>query len=630
MNGEILQLKEQIANTDTIDVAAIDAMNRLAALYFEGSPLESYEISCRSINEAHKLGYQQGEATALLHAGMASSSQRNYAEAEDFYLRSLKLREELNDIESAAAVLAKLGTTRIYEGKYNEALEYFGRAIDIRTQLNDEMGIADLNSNSGIVHGFLSNYTQALKCHLLAISIYEKNQQQSRIATAAMNIGLIYKEQLNFDEALAMFKQALKIRQAAGEVKAEADLLNNIGNVYLEQYNYEPALQLQQQALELRLKIGDKAKIASSYSNIGNVLRATGKTTEALDYYNHALNLFTIVNEKRGLMQSYNNLGELYFELHNYAEAHKYLAIAVKLGNETGLKNLLRKSYEFLASVYEHEGHYRLAYDTYKTFTKLDKEIQNSETSKQIAQMTLRYEIEQKEQAAELERVKNAELTKAFISLELEKKRSEELLNNILPEEISQELKEHGKTKARSFESATVLFADIQGFTSISTQLSAEDIVSSIDEYFEAFDRVVEKHGIEKIKTIGDAYLCVGGVPVATQNHADAVLLAAKDFLLEVATLRHKRNAEGKHTFDFRIGIHTGPVVAGIVGIKKFAYDIWGDTVNTASRLQQYSEPNRINISEHTCRLVAHKFTCTYRGEIEAKNKGKLKMYFVE
>lgn len=630
MSGDILQLKEQIASTETIDVAAVDAMNRLAALYFESNPLESYEISCRSINEAHKLGYIEGEAVALLHAGMASSSQRNYAEAEDFYLRSLKLREQLGDTEHIATINAKLGNIKLYEGSYNDALGYYNEAIAIRTILNDEIGIADLNTNSGIIHGFLSNYALAIKSHLLALNTYEKLGQESRMASAAMNIGLIYSEQQNYEDALKMYERALVVRRGNNEIKAVADLLNNIGIVHFEQHRYHDALEVYQQSLELRNQMGDKAKIASSYSNLGNVYRAQGNTDEALDYYMHALNLFTIVNEKRGLMQSYNNLGELYFETKNFPEAHKYLDIAVRLGKETGLKNPLRKSYEFLTSVYEQEGFYREAYNTHKLYTQLDKEIQNSETSKQIAQMTLRYEIEQKEQAAEAERIKNAELTKAFLSLEQEKKRSEELLNNILPEEISQELKEYGKTKARSFESATVLFADIQGFTSISTQLSAEDIVSSIDEYFEAFDRVVEKHGIEKIKTIGDAYLCVGGIPVATQNHAEAVLQTAKDFLAEVERLKLSRSAEGKHTFEFRLGIHTGPVVAGIVGIKKFAYDIWGDTVNTASRLQQYSEPNRINISEHTFRLIEDKFACTYRGEIEAKNKGKLKMYFVE
>ncbi|MDB5284486.1 MAG: adenylate/guanylate cyclase protein, partial [Bacteroidota bacterium] len=293
------------------------------------------------------------------------------------------------------------------------------------------------------------------------------------------------------------------------------------------------------------------------------------------------------------------------------------------------LKNQLLKVFEYLAKLFAQEKNYEEAYRYQLRFAQLDKEISNTETSQQMARMAVRYEIEQKDREAELERIRNADLQKAYNSLELEKKRSEELLNNILPEEVSEELKQSGKTKARSYEQVTVMFADIQGFTKISEQLSAEEIVSGIDEYFEAFDKIVERFGIEKIKTIGDAYLCAGGIPVIMEDHARKVVLAATEFLQAVVTLKNQREEQGKPGFNFRIGIHSGPVVAGVVGIKKFAYDIWGDTVNTASRMQQNSEPNRINISQSTYQLVKDHFKCEYRGEIEAKNKGKQKMYFV-
>lgn len=630
MEGDILLLKEQIATAPQVDASIIDAMNRLAMLHFEGNPNETYEISCRSMVEARKIGYLHGEATALLHAGMAAAAQRNYAEAEDFYLRSLQIREDMGDHESAAAVQSKLGNTKLYEGKYTEALEHYTKAIAIRQTLNDEMGIADLNANSGIIHGLQGNHSQALKCYLHALVIYERQEQQSRIASTTSNMGLLYTELENYDEALSMFERALSIRRSANEIKSVADLLNNIGLVYYHQKQYNKALQTQEQALELKKHLGNKAKIASAYSNIANIYRDTERIDDALDYYTHALNLFTVANEKRGLLEAYSNLSELYFRMHDYTKTHSYVSIAIKLAEETGLKSYQKQLYQLLANVYEQEDNYRQAFHYHKLYTKLDKEISNSETSKQIAQMGMRYEMEQKEQMAEAERVKNMELMKAYTSLENEKQRSEELLNNILPEEISRELKEYGKSTARSFESVSVLFADIQGFTRISEQLSAEEIVSGIDEYFEAFDRIVERHGIEKIKTIGDAYLCAGGIPVATEGHAHTTVAVAKDFIEAIETLRTKRQTEGRHVFDFRIGIHTGPVVAGIVGIKKFAYDIWGDTVNTASRIQQHGEPNRINISEHTWQLIKDDFTCTYRGEIEAKNKGKLKMYFVE
>ena len=211
-----------------------------------------------------------------------------------------------------------------------------------------------------------------------------------------------------------------------------------------------------------------------------------------------------------------------------------------------------------------------------------------------------------------------------------EKKRSDELLLNILPEEVMHELKAHGKTQARNYSNATVLFADIKEFTKISERLSPDDLIEALDAYFERFDHVIAKYGIEKIKTIGDAYVCAGGVPSKNEVSAHAMVSAALEFMLEVDRLREERSKIGKQTFEFRIGMHTGQLIAGVVGIRKFAYDIWGDTVNMAARMQQESEAGKINISGATYELVKDKFACVYRGKHEAKNKGEIDMYFVE
>ncbi len=211
-----------------------------------------------------------------------------------------------------------------------------------------------------------------------------------------------------------------------------------------------------------------------------------------------------------------------------------------------------------------------------------------------------------------------------------EKRRSDELLLNILPEEVMHELKAHGKTTAKNYSKATVLFADIKDFTTISEQLSPDDLIEGLDAYFERFDKVIEKYDTEKIKTIGDAYVCAGGVPTKSEGNPHLVVQAALDFLYEIDKLRRERTALGKIPFEFRIGIHTGQLVAGVIGIRKFAYDIWGDTVNMAARMQQSSEAGKINISGATYELVKDKFACVYRGKIEAKNKGEIDMYFVE
>ena len=208
--------------------------------------------------------------------------------------------------------------------------------------------------------------------------------------------------------------------------------------------------------------------------------------------------------------------------------------------------------------------------------------------------------------------------------------RSEDLLHNILPEEIADELKAKGSADARHFDAVTVMFTDFKGFTKLSEKLSPTELVAEIDTLFKAFDNIISKYNIEKIKTIGDSYMCAGGLPVANITHAADIVNAAIDIRQFMQRHHEQRMSEHKLHFEIRIGIHTGPVVAGIVGDKKFSYDIWGDTVNTASRMESSGEAGKVNISGATYELVKEYFNCTYRGKIKAKNKGEIDMYFVE
>jgi len=208
--------------------------------------------------------------------------------------------------------------------------------------------------------------------------------------------------------------------------------------------------------------------------------------------------------------------------------------------------------------------------------------------------------------------------------------RTDELLLNILPKEIAAELKETGVTRAKDFDNVTVLFTDFENFTLIAEQMSAQELVNEIHYCYSAFDQIISVHGLEKIKTIGDSYMCVAGVPVDRETHAVDAVMAAMEIKAFVDREHQIRQAKGQMSFNIRIGLHSGPVVAGIVGLKKFAYDIWGDTVNIASRLESSGEPGKVNISGSTYELVKDRFACQYRGKIEAKHKGEIDMYFVE
>jgi class 3 adenylate cyclase len=214
--------------------------------------------------------------------------------------------------------------------------------------------------------------------------------------------------------------------------------------------------------------------------------------------------------------------------------------------------------------------------------------------------------------------------------LEEEKGKTEELLLNILPQETAAELKKYGKAKARHYDFTSVMFTDFKGFTQLSEKLTSSDLVKEIDYCFSHFDDIIDKYRIEKIKTIGDAYMCVAGIPKEDSNNPILLTLAALDIIQFMEDLKAEKKKNNSLYFELRLGIHTGPLVTGVVGKKKFAYDVWGDTVNTAARMESSGEPGMLNVSESTFNVIEPYFDCEYRGKVEAKNKGKISMYFVK
>ena len=220
-------------------------------------------------------------------------------------------------------------------------------------------------------------------------------------------------------------------------------------------------------------------------------------------------------------------------------------------------------------------------------------------------------------------------INKRTEDLIIEKEKTETLLANVLPKNTADEIIAKGKATKIKYNFVTVLFSDIQGFTKIAEEMNPEILIDELDKFFFHFDSVVEKFGIEKIKTIGDAYMCAGGIPEKNRTNPVEVILAALEMQAYMKSLKEASKIEGIKYWDIRIGIHTGTVVAGVVGHKKLSYDIWGDTVNTASRMESAGEAGKINISGTTYEFVKEFFLCEHRGKMPVKYKGELDMYFV-
>jgi adenylate cyclase len=214
-------------------------------------------------------------------------------------------------------------------------------------------------------------------------------------------------------------------------------------------------------------------------------------------------------------------------------------------------------------------------------------------------------------------------------NLNQERKKADALLLNILPESIARELQKNDRVQPHDYDCASVLFTDFVGFTSIAESLAPQDLITELDACFRRFDEIARRHHLEKIKTIGDAYMAAGGIPEANHTHAVDCVLAALEITRFMARMREERMAAARPYWQLRLGIHSGRLVAGVIGCEKFAYDVWGDTVNTASRLESSGVAGRVNISRATYERVKDFFECEYRGRVAAKNKGEIDMYFV-
>lgn len=536
----------------------------------------------------------------------------------------------------------------------DSASKHAEKAVELAEQLQDSSLIADALLQLAVVQVNLSNYDEGIATALKSYNILVKHKNYGQCAYAANIMGNAYTGSGYNEQALQWYKTSLAYGEKSNNEFKIAVALFGIGNIEYELKMFDSAATHYKRCEILFLKLGKKREACAALLTRATIIFNKGLYYESLQLLLGTQKDIEELNDFYYLGYFYQQTGACYRELKKYAQAFENEHIALSHFSKIKSTTNIRDVYKDLAKTHFSSGNTDSAYLYLDKFVVLNDSIFTSERSQNIAEMQAKFESIEKDKKLlindiVIQQQENHKILLLIglgimlvlaiiaglsyrrkrrdnLAINAAKKKSDELLLNILPVETAEELKQFGSAKARSFEMVTVMFTDFKDFTAMSEKLTAVELVTEINECFVAFDNITQKYGIEKIKTIGDAYMAAGGLPTPKSTHAIDVVGAALE-IQEFIRLRKKE--KGEMGFDIRIGIHSGPVVAGIVGIKKFAYDIWGDTVNTASRMESSGVAGKINISSATFELVKDHFRCIPRGKVNAKGKGEIEMYFL-
>lgn len=518
---------------------------------------------------------------------------------------------------------------------------------------------AEALNNVAVVYSGRGMTAISLDYNFKSLRLREQLNDRHGVAESMNNIAYLYSQQQDTAQALSYYAKSAEGYAAINDLGGVAYTQINRAKIYVQQHKDSLAEPLYLQAMTTLEKMPQHHRgYSTSLASVGNICTRAGRFSEAAYYLHRSLGVRAQRKDFAGIANSYVALGKMHHVRSNMDSALFYAENAFGIAQQTKNAQAVIAGADLLSELYRTKGDFRKAYDFKNINVNTRDSVSGEEAGREILRQQLSYDYAKKSAADSLQFVREKEMdevkldrqrdyTKAgftalaivggllfFVyrqrnSIAREKKRSDNLLLNILPAETAEELKETGTARTKSYTMVTVMFTDFKNFTQTAEQLTPEALVELINHCYGEFDRIVSRHNVEKIKTIGDSYMCVGGLPVPNETNAVDTIRAAQEILTFINTFNAERKRQGLPFFDIRIGIHTGPVVAGIVGIKKFAYDIWGDTVNIASRMESSGEPGRINISQNTYEQVKTQFTCTHRGKIQAKNKGEIDMYFV-
>ena len=618
---------DPLQGSQKIDSASVTQLLKLGDSLRGISQAEAMDAYRSAIEQADEINFENAKALGFKGIGLIKWGQSDMAGAEEYHMRSLAVFEKIADTGGIANIQNNLGAIFLTQSNYTKALEYLIPARRNAEIARDTIRLGSVYLNMGSVYSYdETTWDQAEQSYMGAIETFEELDDSEPIkfeglAIASANLGEINLKRNEYDKSIPYLEESIRFyRQIDGDVAAS---MNWMAEAYMGLKDYKQAEQIYSQALEEAERKNSQIQQARAYVGLGNTWLEQGSYSRAIPSFEQG---FEIAKEI------------------NFPEEQEEAARGIARGH-AGMRD------------------YEKAYAFQQVYDEIRDTVRNRNVADQLSKMQLLFDTERKEQEIELLNAQNSlnelqiekdarskQLMQVIIGLFLaiiagfvfqffyirrtnrrlafERNRSDQILLNILPQEVAEELKEKGYTEAREFDNITVLFTDFKAFSLVAERVSAEKLVKSVDYYFKNFDEITERHGLEKIKTIGDAYMCAGGIPTPNTTQARSAFEAALEILRFVKETEINP-PKGIYPFQIRLGLNSGPVVAGVVGTKKFAYDIWGNTVNIAARMESGSVPGRINVSENIYNVLKDDYDFTYRGELEVKNQ-VFKMYFAE
>jgi len=596
---QALAIELRTIATPLAEATAVDALGTAAYLTSAFSTALEHHHSARALYE--ELGDGAGVARANNGLGNVYSELGDNAAALDHYRRALTFHEERDNRERMAGIIGNIGNLYHRSGDYPTALEYLARARTLHEEVGDRLGVARVTGNMGIVYAITGDYPTALVHYHQTMAYYEKHGNRSGVVKCIGNLGLLYLQTGDYASALEHCRRALAYYEEIGDRMGVARNTLNIGLVYQYTKEFAAALEYARRALPLHEALGNSEGVA----------RATGNMIEALielDRYDEA----SEQHERQATMDfadpvvrciRITNSAALAAHQDDLEAAQRYLLEALEIAIEAGLRGYAARHHEKLRDLAQKRNDFAGYIQHNNDYNRLTEEIRGKQATQRMALI----DAEREMQAERAER---------------EKERA--LLYGALPKEVADRMVRGESVSGDQFDQAAVLFLDVVNFTTNTASLPPSDVVALLEQLFKTFDELCLHHNVMKVKTIGDSYMCFKGDSTAVENASSVAHLA-------LAMLDTSFSWPNGEPLAYRIGIHIGAATAGVIGSQRLQYDVWGDTVNVASRMESSGIPGTVNISADMATALQDiaDFAIESRGAIDVKGKGAMEMYLV-